>query len=45
MAAKSELKSTWIVLRPRSLRFSYRMDKRVPLVALAILLFTGIVLI
>jgi iron complex transport system permease protein len=45
MAAKSVLKSTWIVLRPRWLAFSYRMDKRVPLVALAILLFTGIVLV
>jgi iron complex transport system permease protein len=45
MAAKSEIKSTWVVVRPRQLPFSYRMDRRVPLVALAILLFTGIVLV
>jgi iron complex transport system permease protein len=45
MAAKSPLKSTWVVVRPRRLPFSYRMDRRVPLVALAILLFTGVALV
>jgi iron complex transport system permease protein len=45
MAVKQEIKSTWVTLRPRRLPFSFRMDKRVPLVALTIMVFTVIVLV
>jgi iron complex transport system permease protein len=36
----AELKASWIALRPRGIPFSYRIDRRVPLVAGLILLFT-----
>ncbi len=45
MAAEQKLKPTWITLRPRGVPFSYRLDRRVPLVALAILVFTLTVLV
>ncbi len=45
MAARPDLKTTWITLRPRRIPFSYRFDKRVPLVALALLLFTAVTLV
>jgi len=38
MAAQREIKSTWITVRPRFM--SFRVDKRVPGIALAILIFT-----
>ena len=37
MAAQPELKPTWITLRPRGVPFSYRIDRRAPWVALAIM--------
>lgn len=46
MSAQNVAKPTWITLRARRLRsFSYRIDKRVPLVAAGILAFTLIVLV
>jgi iron complex transport system permease protein len=45
MAVEKPLKPTWITLRPRGLPFSYRLDRRVPLVALALLAFTLAVLV
>ncbi|MCU0497074.1 MAG: iron ABC transporter permease [Anaerolineae bacterium] len=39
------LKSTWLTLRFRKLPFSYRIDRRVPLVALLLMAFTLMVLI
>jgi iron complex transport system permease protein len=45
MALHSKPKTPWITLRPRGLPFSYRIDKRVPLVALVILLFTLVTLV
>jgi iron complex transport system permease protein len=41
----AELKPAWITIRPRRLPFSYRLDRRVPLVAAAILLFTLVTLV
>ncbi len=38
-------KPIWLTLRTRKVPFSYRIDKRVPAVALGILLFTVIVLV
>lgn len=45
MAVNHSVKPTWITIRPHGLPFSYRIDRRVPLVALAILLFTLMVLV
>jgi iron complex transport system permease protein len=45
MATRTKVKPTWITIRPRSLPFSYRIDKRVPLMVLAIVLFTLAVLV
>jgi iron complex transport system permease protein len=45
MAAKNPIRTPWIVLRLRRLPLSYKMDKRVPLVALAIAAFTLVVLV
>lgn len=39
------LKTRWLTLRPRGLPFSYRLDRRVLPVALALLLFTALVLV
>lgn len=36
---------TWITIRPRRLPFSFRLDRRVPLIALLLLVFTLIVLV
>lgn len=41
----AEIKPAWLTLRTRRLPFSYRIDRRVPLVALAILIFTLVTLI
>jgi iron complex transport system permease protein len=38
--AERIVKPSWITLRPRGIPFSYRMDRRVPLIAGLILLFT-----
>lgn len=38
-------KPAWFTIRPRGLPFSYRIDRRVPLAALAILAFTAVVLV
>lgn len=43
MSAQREIKSTWIAFRPG--RVSFRLDKRVPGVALAILVFTFVTLV
>lgn len=45
MAVRSQLKATWIAVRPRNTPFSYRIDRRAPLVALAIVIFTLIVVV
>lgn len=45
MAARSSIRTTWLTVRSRRLRLSYRIDKRVPLVALAIIAFTLVVLV
>ena len=45
MAAKDHLQPAWITIRPRRLPFSYRIDRRVPFIALAILVFTAVVLV
>lgn len=45
MSVKNSLQTTWITIRPRGLRFSYKVDKRVPFVALAITAFTLVVLV
>jgi iron complex transport system permease protein len=45
MAAKQEAKTTWMTIRPRSIPFSFKMDKRVPLMALLILGFTLVTLV
>ncbi|MDL1900993.1 iron ABC transporter permease [Anaerolineae bacterium CFX9] len=45
MATHPKVKPIWITIRPRLLPLSYRIDRRVPLVALAILLFTLVVLV
>jgi iron complex transport system permease protein len=45
MAINNEVKASWITVRPRGLPFSYRVDKRVPMMALAILLFTAVTLV
>jgi iron complex transport system permease protein len=44
MTAPSVLRPAWITLRPRKF-FSYRIDRRVPLVALAIVIFTAVILV
>lgn len=41
----AHIKPAWITLRPRRIPFSYRLDRRVPLVALAILMFTLVTLV
>ena len=38
-------KTTWITIRSRRIPFSYKVDRRVPLAALAILAFTAAVLV
>ncbi len=43
--ASAAPKPAWITLRSAHLRFSYRMDRRVPLIAAIILLFTLVTLI
>jgi iron complex transport system permease protein len=45
MALEKPLKPTWITFRPRWLPFSYRVDRRVPLVALVLVAFTLVVLV
>ena len=45
MSLHSQIKPTWFTLRNARVPFSYRMDRRVPLVALAILAFTAFVLV
>jgi iron complex transport system permease protein len=45
METPRELRPAWMTLRPHGLPFSYRIDRRVPLVALALLTFTMIVLV
>lgn len=45
MATHPKVKPTWVTIRPHPLPFSYRIDRRVPLVALAIVLFTLAVLV
>lgn len=45
MSAHSQIKPTWFTLRTTRFPFSYRFDRRVPLVALAILAFTALVLV
>jgi iron complex transport system permease protein len=45
MATKNPVRPSWVTLRPRWLPLSYRFDRRVPLVALAILAFTALVLV
>lgn len=45
MTTNSQLKTTWITMRSRRLPFSLKVDRRVPLVALAIVTFTLIVLV
>jgi len=45
MGADKPLRPTWITIRPRGLGFSYKLDRRVPLVALGILAFTLVVLV
>lgn len=39
------LKSTWLTLRPRGLPFSFRLDRRVPFIAMILLAFTLVVLV
>lgn len=41
----AEIRPGWITIRPRRLPFSYKLDRRVPLVAAAILLFTLVTLV
>jgi iron complex transport system permease protein len=43
--AEHRIRQTWIAIRPRRLSVSFKMDRRVPLAALALLLMTLIVLI
>lgn len=45
MTAKGPIHSTWITIRPRGLPFSYKVDRRAPLVALMIALVTVLVLV
>ena len=48
MASESHahsVRGTWVTIRPRWGRFSYRFDKRVPLVALGIVIFTLVTLV
>ena len=45
MAAHDHLQPAWLTVRPRRLPFSYRIDRRVPFVAAAILIFTAVVLV
>lgn len=45
MAAKNSVRTTWITLRLRRLPFSYKVDRRVPLIALIILAVTVLVLV
>jgi iron complex transport system permease protein len=40
-----QIRPTWFTLRPRRLPFSIRVDRRVPLAGLALLIFTFIVLV
>lgn len=45
MSAKNSTRPSWVTLRPRGINFSYRIDRRVPLVAFIIAVFTIVVLI
>ena len=45
MAAKNPIRTTWMTIRLHSLPFSYKFDRRVPLIALAITAITVMVLI
>ncbi|MAS34035.1 MAG: iron ABC transporter permease [Anaerolineaceae bacterium] len=45
MSSHPEVKSSWITIRPRGLRFSYKFDKRVPLIAFSILAFALVTLV
>lgn len=45
MSARGEVKSTWITIRHRRLPLSFRLDRRVLPVAVAVLVFTAIVLV
>ncbi|MCA0453549.1 MAG: iron ABC transporter permease [Chloroflexi bacterium] len=45
MSAKNPPRPSWITLRPRGAKFSYRIDRRVPLIALIIATFTIVVLV
>ncbi len=45
MTAGSELKPNWLTIRPRGLPLSYRLDRRVPLVAGVIVVIALVVLV
>ena len=45
MSVEKSLKPAWLTIRSRRIPFSYRIDRRVPLVALTILAFTCAVLV
>lgn len=45
MERSSELRPVWLTLRPRGVPFSFRIDRRVPLIALVILIFTAVTLV
>lgn len=45
MAVKNLVRPTWITFRSRRLQFSYKLDRRAPLIALLIAVFTVLVLI
>ena len=45
MVAQNKPRPAWLTIRPRGLPFSYRIDRRAPLVALLILVFTFVVLV
>jgi iron complex transport system permease protein len=45
MTPKNPIRATWITIRPQPLRLSYKIDRRVPLVMLAIIAFTLVVLV
>lgn len=45
MAAKNPIHTTWITIRPRGLPFSYKVDRRVPRIALVIAIVTVMVLV
>ncbi|MBZ0307932.1 MAG: iron ABC transporter permease [Anaerolineae bacterium] len=45
MAAENRIKPTWITLRVPGVPFSYRLDRRVPLFMLSLVVFTLLVLV